>query len=1000
MASNYNEYSNNPLVEEDSTCSAGKVFISYSSKEKDIAFQTCQYLETHGIPCWIAPRDIDAGSNYISQIVNAIKSCELFVLMASEHTNSSGHVSNEVGMAFHNKKIVIAFKIHEFNFSDEYLYFLGRQHWIEARGDIDAGLKTLKDSILSRSPLIASRASSINTDSAATGVAKNSVSHLMAPHLENSRSAIVKCILNKAKKYPHCIIDRVDTEEKFTIFITYACNLFRETVKVYNRNTLQESDNNLIDQLVAELESAHSSCIQVQGLPGSAKNLILQIVFLRLIGDFERGTSDVLPFYISSSYYESIPYTSDDIHSEMSSLLQDEFSEYFDYIDTNENVVPTLFISGIREHTIGKVSPENVIFEQWKKYGQFKRVSAIDVGLIKNRSRIKRVIPIAGSAKQYLLITHQVPIDDKAAVDSVIRSVLMMYDYPLDDHEVYSVLKKLKYPTIDAFLVRLVAEEILQSFDTSQIRLTDIYEKHALSELYGDEEKLKFVSSGLFKYVFDKSTPNSAVEYNGAMWLLPHKHNTYLEFLIAYYFIDRIKNYDDYGDTSFFETMLTAMSNQFVVSFLRENYSLQETLLKFITSNYEVFNIQQKSNGAYWLGRITYKSLANEAITILTKEFTKYKSIVKTNNKNTQENLNNHFVFRSVCTGLLFQGQANMMDEYLSIVVANDIANAINRGATIEYFGDNYQMVAHDVYYLDTDLSTGEQAIKILNNRIESALFDDTGKFVENNLVTMLTLLQARIQNQRVTLNFDIIPLVKKALHYIEVYKTRPQSIVSRKLLYYFKSVEEDLRLFLESDQFDIGTLMFNKYNRLKTIKRSQWASHGIEDPESVSEHSFSSWLMAMFFLPEELNKEGYNKREILDMLMVHDMAQAAFPDHSTTMKHSSESSDLSNDILRKLFLKGTYPDIANLTYYYNVWTGYYNGLNINAKTAKDINLLQSVYSFCEYYCEYPNLFTIDEVREWLNEKTKLSTDLGYHLFDRLITQNHNFDSIFKAIKS
>ena len=472
-----------------------------------------------------------------------------------------------------------------------------------------------------------------------------------------------------------------------------------------------------------------------------------------------------------------------------------------------------------------------------------------------------------------------------------------------------------------------------------------------------------------------------------------------MDFLIAYYFVRRIEDYQSHDEQRFFGTMLTAMANRFMTSFMKDNYALQETMLRFITENYEVFDVQQKSNAAYWLGRISYKNLVMEALTLLTKEFTKYKPIVKTNNKNTQENCDRHFLFRAICTGMLSQGQANMMDEYLCVVVNNDIANAINRGATIEYFGDNYQMVAHDTYYLDTDLSAGEQAIRILNSRIECALLGDAGGFVESDLVTMLTLLQARMQNPRLTLKFDIRPYIQKALEFLRVYQGRPQNIVSSKLQYYFKSVEEDFSIYMQGEAFDIGPMIYNRYRSLRQVKRRQWVSHQIEDPESVSEHAYSAWLMAMFFLPEEHHSEGYCKREILDMLLIHDMAEAVSGAQGTQTSGARDTLADRNDVLRKLFLKGSYPDVANLTYYYNIWTGYYNGLNTNARTARDINLLQSVYTFCEYYCMYPEHFTLAEVGQWLDEKHKLRTELGYQLFDRLITNNLDFAGVMEAAK-
>ena len=49
---------------------------------------------------------MEAGGNYASQIVAAIRKCDIFVMLASESTNVSGHVSNEVSIAFDNKKIL------------------------------------------------------------------------------------------------------------------------------------------------------------------------------------------------------------------------------------------------------------------------------------------------------------------------------------------------------------------------------------------------------------------------------------------------------------------------------------------------------------------------------------------------------------------------------------------------------------------------------------------------------------------------------------------------------------------------------------------------------------------------------------------------------------------------------------------------------------------------------------------------------------------------------
>lgn len=60
-------------------------------------------------------------------------------------------------------------------------------------------------------------------------------------------------------------------------------------------------------------------------------------------------------------------------------------------------------------------------------------------------------------------------------------------------------------------------------------------------------------------------------------------------------------------------------------------------------------------------------------------------------------------------------------------------------------------------------------------------------------------------------------------------------------------------------------------------------------------------------------------KREILDMLLIHDLAEAEIGDQVLSLDEPSKELKTQNAVLRKLFVKGTYPQIANLTYYYNI---------------------------------------------------------------------------------
>ena len=109
-----------------------KVFISHSTKDRTTADAICQQLESAGFKCWIAPRDIKAGSDWTEGIIRGIDSCRVFVLVFSESANVSEHVRREVAKAFSLGLAVIPFRIESAEPYGSLAYFLGTVHWLDA----------------------------------------------------------------------------------------------------------------------------------------------------------------------------------------------------------------------------------------------------------------------------------------------------------------------------------------------------------------------------------------------------------------------------------------------------------------------------------------------------------------------------------------------------------------------------------------------------------------------------------------------------------------------------------------------------------------------------------------------------------------------------------------------------------------------------------------------------------------------------------------------------
>src|SRR5579859_7875155 len=108
------------------------VFISHSNKDKNTAEAICHQLEASGIRCWIAPRDIEFGSDWTAGITQGISSCKVFVLVFSDSANTSDHVRREVAKAFSLGLAVIPFRTEEVAPNKSLSYFLDTVHWLDA----------------------------------------------------------------------------------------------------------------------------------------------------------------------------------------------------------------------------------------------------------------------------------------------------------------------------------------------------------------------------------------------------------------------------------------------------------------------------------------------------------------------------------------------------------------------------------------------------------------------------------------------------------------------------------------------------------------------------------------------------------------------------------------------------------------------------------------------------------------------------------------------------
>jgi hypothetical protein len=89
-------------------------------------------LETKGIRCWVAPRDIVPGRDWGGSIIEAIKGSRAMVLIFSANANTSAQIKREVERAVNKGIPVIPFRIEDVAPSDTLEYFISTPHWLDA----------------------------------------------------------------------------------------------------------------------------------------------------------------------------------------------------------------------------------------------------------------------------------------------------------------------------------------------------------------------------------------------------------------------------------------------------------------------------------------------------------------------------------------------------------------------------------------------------------------------------------------------------------------------------------------------------------------------------------------------------------------------------------------------------------------------------------------------------------------------------------------------------
>jgi hypothetical protein len=132
------------------------VFLSHSSQDHELAKAMKVYLGNEGIHCWMAPEDILPGKRFAEAITDALRECEVFVVILTDDSMQSWYVLDELTTAKNKKRIIIPFRGQDIIAHGVFEFLLASTQWLNGFPDIQQAFKTLSATInqlLGREPI-------------------------------------------------------------------------------------------------------------------------------------------------------------------------------------------------------------------------------------------------------------------------------------------------------------------------------------------------------------------------------------------------------------------------------------------------------------------------------------------------------------------------------------------------------------------------------------------------------------------------------------------------------------------------------------------------------------------------------------------------------------------------------------------------------------------------------------------------------------------------------
>lgn len=740
-----------------------------------------------------------------------------------------------------------------------------------------------------------------------------------------------------------------------------------DLIAVYDK----KQEENIFSYMLKRIsESTEAVPFHVKGSPGTGKTILLCLLYFYLKLKYKQNSESPLPIYIDSDCILSNNIDSKVDTTSVLAKFKKEIKPLVDFIAKYKgNIV--LIVDGID----GFVSVKKSIY-------QYINYMLEEV----NRNTVKRIIGIstekfASEEFNYGHFRPQAAINlnsiraDNENVDLFIDLFDKLYSqyHPKtiikpNVNIIKHKIKQWKIRDLDIFILNL----LYTSFEVSQSSsccgtLVEAYRQYCKDCLMNEgadvnnlENNIDKLSALAYECSINNSNMDIAIEsVTGILgWNIIYKHFTVRDYLVARFIANNIKAFanDNKTDTIIFEYIYPHQINKFFKGIINESQLTQQTLLSAIYKLSKGNSTQLRSMAVFIAGRLTSSDCKRKARQYL--EELKGAIVIDHDSLKDMEKL---FYYRCIYVSLICLGDRTSLEEYIDNLLKYSEWNEVNRGFHLEYYGDIDYILKNKSEHKDS-LDIFKSTYDRLKASLLSNVNNDRYLLWNLELFTLCSLVQNR------GYDFQRCGFLKDELQLI-LNKASERSIMPERLKVYIQMFKRDM----DKNDFDEGYLIDELY-ALKDFKRRGWTKRGLVNTESVADHLYGVYLLGMTYLPESKGNTDYNKNYILQMVLVHDLAEAYIgdltPDEKTIKKREEEQR-----AFQILGMASTYEKINYMEQAYELWLEYEEGKSINAKVAREIDRLDSLVQLYQYKIRGCD---ISDFNKWKEEiEAAINTDYG-----------------------